>query len=38
VGTVLVGIVVFKEPATFGEFSLMTLITSIVGLKFVSSH
>jgi hypothetical protein len=33
----LVGIVVFKEPATFGEFSLTTLI-SIVGLKFVSSH
>jgi quaternary ammonium compound-resistance protein SugE len=38
VGTVLVGIVVFKEPATFGECSLTTLITSIVGLKFVSSH
>jgi quaternary ammonium compound-resistance protein SugE len=38
VGTVLVGIVVFKEPATFGECSFLTLITSIVGLKFVSSH
>jgi quaternary ammonium compound-resistance protein SugE len=39
VGTVLVGIVVFKEPATFWRiFFLTTLITSIVGLKFVSSH
>jgi hypothetical protein len=38
VGTVLVGIVVFKEPATFGEFSFDDFNTSIVGLKFVSSH
>jgi quaternary ammonium compound-resistance protein SugE len=39
VGTVLVGILVFKEPATFWRlFFIMTLITSIIGLKFVSSH
>lgn len=39
VGTVLVGILVFKEPATFWRvFFLSTLILSIVGLKFVSSH
>jgi quaternary ammonium compound-resistance protein SugE len=39
VGTVLVGIVVFKEPATFWRiFFLTTLITSIIGLKFVSTH
>lgn len=39
VGTVLVGIFVFKEPATFLRILfLTTLITSIVGLKAVSSH
>lgn len=39
VGTVLVGILVFKEPVTFWRvFFLSTLIASIVGLKFVSSH
>jgi quaternary ammonium compound-resistance protein SugE len=39
VGTVLVGIFVFKEPATFWRlFFLVTLIASIVGLKFVSVH
>ncbi|MGA9637194.1 DMT family transporter [Flavobacterium sp.] len=39
VGTVAVGILVFKEPATFWRlFFLMTLISSIIGLKFVSSH
>ena len=39
VGTVLVGIFVFKEPASFWRiFFLTTLISSIVGLKFVSSH
>jgi quaternary ammonium compound-resistance protein SugE len=39
VGTVLVGIFVFKEPATFWRlFFLFTLISSIVGLKFVSTH
>ena len=39
VGTVLVGIFVFKEPATFWRiFFLTTLIASIIGLKFVSSH
>lgn len=37
VGTVLVGILVFKEPATFWRlFFITTLITSIVGLKLVS--
>ncbi|MCG9792183.1 DMT family transporter [Flavobacterium algicola] len=39
VGTVLVGILVFKEPATFWRvFFLSTLIMSIIGLKAVSSH
>jgi len=39
VGTVLVGIMVFKEPATFLRILfLTTLIGSIVGLKFVSAH
>ena len=39
VGTVLVGILVFKEPATFWRlFFIFTLIASIIGLKFVSSH
>lgn len=39
VGTVLVGIFLFKEPATFWRiFFLSTLIASIIGLKFVSSH
>lgn len=38
VGTVLVGILVFKEPATFWRlFFITTLISSIVGLKAVSS-
>ncbi|MGC4057383.1 MAG: multidrug efflux SMR transporter [Chitinophagaceae bacterium] len=37
VGTTIVGIFVFKEPATFWRiFFLFTLITSIVGLKAVS--
>ncbi len=37
VGTVLVGIFVFKEPATFLRLLfLMTLIGSIIGLKAVS--
>lgn len=37
VGIVLVGIFVFKEPATFWRiFFLSTLIASIVGLKFFS--
>ena len=39
VGTVLVGIFVFKEPSTFLRILfLTTLIASIVGLKAVSSH
>lgn len=37
VGTVLVGILIFKEPATFWRmFFITTLIGSIIGLKFVS--
>jgi len=37
VGTVLVGIFIFKEPATFWRmFFISTLIISIVGLKSVS--
>ncbi|RZJ36336.1 MAG: multidrug efflux SMR transporter [Flavobacterium sp.] len=38
VGTVLVGIFIFREPATFWRlFFLTTLIASIVGLKAVSA-
>ncbi|HEY5746600.1 MAG TPA: multidrug efflux SMR transporter [Chryseolinea sp.] len=37
VGTVIVGILIFKEPADFWRmFFMTTLIASIVGLKFVS--
>lgn len=37
VGTALLGIIVFKEPATFARiFFLSTLILSIIGLKAVS--
>jgi quaternary ammonium compound-resistance protein SugE len=37
VGAVLVGIFVFREPATFWRlFFLTTLIASIVGLKTIS--
>jgi len=37
VGTVIVGILLFKEPADFWRmFFMTTLIASIVGLKFVS--
>ncbi len=37
VGTVLVGIFIFKEPATFWRlFFIVTLIASIIGLKAVS--
>lgn len=37
-GTVLIGIFVFKEPVHFWRlFFLFTLISSIIGLKFVSS-
>ena len=39
VGTAIVGIIVFKEPATMWRILfLCTLVGSIVGLKFVSSH
>lgn len=38
VGTVLIGILAFKEPATFMRiFFLSTLIISIIGLKALSS-
>jgi quaternary ammonium compound-resistance protein SugE len=38
VGTVLLGILVFKEPVYFWRlFFLTTLIISLVGLKFVSN-
>ena len=38
VGTVIVGIIFFREPADFWRlFFLFTLIGSIVGLKFVSN-
>ncbi|NHM05798.1 multidrug efflux SMR transporter [Flavobacterium sp. CYK-4] len=38
VGTVIVGVFVFKEPATFWRiFFLSTLIASIIGLKYVSN-
>jgi len=38
VGTVLVGIIFFKEPSEFWRlFFISTLIGSIVGLKFVSN-
>ena len=37
VGTVLVGIMIFKEPADFWRlFFITTLIASIIGLKIVS--
>ena len=36
-GTVIVGLLFFKEPANFWRlFFIFTLITSIIGLKFVS--
>ena len=38
VGTVLVGIFIFNEPASFWRiFFIVTLISSIVGLKLVSN-
>ncbi|MDJ1505037.1 multidrug efflux SMR transporter [Xanthocytophaga agilis] len=37
VGTVLVGIIVFKDPANFWRlFFICTLIGSVIGLKYVS--
>ena len=39
VGTVLIGIIFFKEPADFWRLFFITmLIGSIIGLKTVSSH
>jgi quaternary ammonium compound-resistance protein SugE len=39
VGTALIGIVFFKEPATIWRiFFISTLIGSIIGLKYVTSH
>lgn len=38
VGTVIVGMLIFKEPADFWRvFFISTLIASIIGLKFVSN-
>lgn len=38
VGTVIAGMLLFKEPATFWRiFFLTTLIASIIGLKFVTA-
>lgn len=38
VGTVLIGIIFFKEPVSFGRlFFISTLIISIIGLKVVSA-
>ena len=38
VGTVLVGILFFNEPATFWRlFFITTLITSVIGLKMISA-
>jgi quaternary ammonium compound-resistance protein SugE len=39
IGTVIVGILFFREPADFWRlFFIATLIASIAGLKFVSTH
>lgn len=39
VGTVIVGIFFFKEPADFWRlFFITSLIASIIGLKYVSAH
>ena len=39
VGTAIVGILVFKDPATFGRlFFLALIIASVIGLKLVSSE
>ncbi|MCW3087007.1 MAG: multidrug efflux transporter [Sediminibacterium sp.] len=39
VGTAIIGILFFKEPADFWRlFFIVTLIASIAGLKVVSSH
>ena len=39
VGTAIIGILFFREPADFWRlFFITTLIASIVGLKFVSAH
>lgn len=39
VGTVLVGIIVFKDPVSFWRiFFISTLVSSVIGLKVVSSH
>lgn len=39
VGSVVMGILLFKEPAEFWRlFFLTTLIASIIGIKFVSPH
>jgi len=38
VGTAIIGVVFFKEPAEFWRlFFIFTLIASIIGLKFVTN-
>lgn len=38
VGTVLIGVLIFKDPVNFWRlFFILTLVSSIVGLKFVSN-
>jgi quaternary ammonium compound-resistance protein SugE len=39
IGTVIIGILFFREPADFWRlFFITTLVASIAGLKFVSTH
>ena len=39
IGTVIAGIIIFKEPVNFWRvFFLSTLLISVVGLQMVSSH
>ena len=39
IGTIIAGILLFKEPVTFWRmFFLSTLVISVVGLQVVSSH
>lgn len=39
IGTVVAGILLFKEPVTFWRmFFLSTLVISVIGLQMVSSH
>lgn len=39
IGTIIAGILLFKEPVTFWRmFFLTTLVISVIGLQLVSSH